>query len=400
MLGNGSSYVRSRNEEGQTQMGHETTFSATNSKNEIQKILAELAEKLSSDLLAKNLRGRTVTLKITTDKFDKFTRSKTIPNPTNLYEDLLRISSQLFIKNFEYKTLRLIGISLSKFETEKSSANSILNFFKHSKNFEKMAEKTETEIYEKVEKSSNLVESLLLSNSSPNSSQDSCSKSLHKKSHSLNDQQSGTTYKKESLFKDQIIDRSKFQTFPEKLKPKSPQKSAKPTHSKNISSNQKSLFWKRTSLPEKPSTSKEVIIIDDTILEPTKSEDNGIFHISEDEFPIIEEDEILVSKISVVEPQIPPPDSILSSSDEESRPSANSVECPLCSKFYFTLKTLDAHIFRGKCQIVKSILNAKKRMDISLPNEEIITTSRISEVNSRKRKSEHDFDFSKKRKSN
>ena len=84
---------------------------------------------LSEDLIRKGMKGTTVTLKLKTDKFELFTRSKTVPTPFNNKNDLIRIGMEIFDKNFSQSKMnfRLLGIQMSKFTTKKQ--NTIKKYF-------------------------------------------------------------------------------------------------------------------------------------------------------------------------------------------------------------------------------------------------------------------------------
>ena len=84
---------------------------------------------LSADLTRKGMKGTTVTLKLKTDKFELFTRSKTVPTPFNNKSDLIRIGMEIFDKNFSQSKMkfRLLGIQMSKFTTKKQ--NTIQKYF-------------------------------------------------------------------------------------------------------------------------------------------------------------------------------------------------------------------------------------------------------------------------------
>ena len=84
---------------------------------------------LSEDLIRKGMKGTTVTLKLKTDKFELFTRSKTVATPFNNKNDLIKIGMDIFDKNFSQSKMkfRLLGIQMSKFTTKKQ--NTIQKYF-------------------------------------------------------------------------------------------------------------------------------------------------------------------------------------------------------------------------------------------------------------------------------
>ena len=74
-----------------------------------------------------------MTLKVKTSKFDSFTRSRTLQAPIQTASDLIKIGTDLFEKNFEQldSSIRLLGISLGKFEDSTDPTNCIKKFFQH-----------------------------------------------------------------------------------------------------------------------------------------------------------------------------------------------------------------------------------------------------------------------------
>lgn len=96
-------------------IGNEITYpDDTGSENQIRKTIFELSEQVGRRLRDKNLSARTVTLKVRFSDFETITRSKTIPEPTNLGEDIFGVTWRLFKKvNINQKLIRLVGVSTS-----------------------------------------------------------------------------------------------------------------------------------------------------------------------------------------------------------------------------------------------------------------------------------------------
>jgi DNA polymerase-4 len=96
-------------------IGNETTYQEdTADKEKIRKTLTELSEEVGKRLREDKLNGRTVTLKIRFGDFRNITRSRTIPEPVNLGEDILDIAWGLFEKiNLDKRVVRLVGVSVS-----------------------------------------------------------------------------------------------------------------------------------------------------------------------------------------------------------------------------------------------------------------------------------------------
>ncbi|MEQ8831604.1 MAG: DNA polymerase IV [Alphaproteobacteria bacterium] len=93
----------------------ETTFNTDIDDPETLKAeLWPLCEKVSRRLKAKEFAGRTVTLKLKTKDFRTVTRSRTLPDPTQLAETLYRTAAPLLEKEANGRAFRLIGIGASE----------------------------------------------------------------------------------------------------------------------------------------------------------------------------------------------------------------------------------------------------------------------------------------------
>jgi impB/mucB/samB family C-terminal domain len=106
---------------GRKSLGAERTFSLccelySDQKNKLK----ELCQKVSNELKEKNLWGKTVTLKVKTTKFELFTRSLTNKNYFQNSEIIEKIAYQLLETVIPIK-IRLIGVTISKFISKKSS---------------------------------------------------------------------------------------------------------------------------------------------------------------------------------------------------------------------------------------------------------------------------------------
>lgn len=84
---------------------------------ELSRRLWPLCEKLSGRMKARDLSGRTVTLKLKTSKFQTLTRSQALPDPTQLAETLFRTAEILVARAIDAapkgSAYRLIGVGLS-----------------------------------------------------------------------------------------------------------------------------------------------------------------------------------------------------------------------------------------------------------------------------------------------
>lgn len=101
-------------------VSNETTFfEDVSSPTELSRRLWPLCEKLSGRLKARDLAGRTVTLKLKTSKFQTVTRSQALPDPTQLAETLFRCAEILLDRAIDGaprgSAFRLIGVGLSNF---------------------------------------------------------------------------------------------------------------------------------------------------------------------------------------------------------------------------------------------------------------------------------------------
>lgn len=101
-------------------ISNETTFSQDISeRDELARQLWPLCEKLSGRVKARDLAGRTVTVKLKTSKFQNLTRSQALPDPTQLAETLYRTALVLVDRAIDGaprgSSYRLIGVGLSNF---------------------------------------------------------------------------------------------------------------------------------------------------------------------------------------------------------------------------------------------------------------------------------------------
>ncbi len=96
----------------------ETTFSTDISKKaELERILWHLCEKVSARAKAKDIAGRSATLKLKTTDFKSRTRSRTLDQPTQLADRLFEAAKALLEPEADGTAFRLIGIGLSYLES-------------------------------------------------------------------------------------------------------------------------------------------------------------------------------------------------------------------------------------------------------------------------------------------
>jgi DNA polymerase-4 len=104
------------NDEAKT-IGAETTFASDISNGqELQRILWQLAEKVSRRAKRAGLAGATIVLKLKTSRFKLRTRSQTIADPTQLAERIFATAGELLRHEIDGTPYRLIGVSLSSLE--------------------------------------------------------------------------------------------------------------------------------------------------------------------------------------------------------------------------------------------------------------------------------------------
>lgn len=100
-------------------IGRETTLSEdTKDKDLLKEYLREFSEDISSMLESKNMRGKTVTLKIKTASFVNHTKSKTLPDFISKNDEIYR-ESCIILDEIEFEeNIRLIGLSVSTLKEE------------------------------------------------------------------------------------------------------------------------------------------------------------------------------------------------------------------------------------------------------------------------------------------
>lgn len=100
--------------------GKETTFDTDLTElNEIKATLLNLAERLFLKIDERHIRGKTVTLKVKFNDFQQITRSKTNPLPVVTISQFKRMSEELLEMVKLDRPVRLLGLSISNFATDK-----------------------------------------------------------------------------------------------------------------------------------------------------------------------------------------------------------------------------------------------------------------------------------------
>jgi len=96
----------------------ETTFATDiKDKNELERILWKLCEKVSARAKAKDVAGRCATLKLKTADFKSRTPSRTLDQPTQLADRLFHAATELLKPEIDGTAFRLIGIGFSQLES-------------------------------------------------------------------------------------------------------------------------------------------------------------------------------------------------------------------------------------------------------------------------------------------
>ncbi|MEC7488978.1 MAG: DNA polymerase IV [Pseudomonadota bacterium] len=97
-------------------LSSERTFSKDISEiKQLQRALWQQTEQVSAGLKKEGIGGRTVTLKLKTASFRTLTRSRTLPDPTQLAEVIYAAARHLLKKEANGISYRLLGVGLSKF---------------------------------------------------------------------------------------------------------------------------------------------------------------------------------------------------------------------------------------------------------------------------------------------
>lgn len=110
-------------------VSNEITFSHDiSNKEQINKTLLQLSEKVAYRLRQKNLKGRTIHLKLRYEGFETVTRNRTLRMNTANTEVIYKTISELFKKAYQtYRKVRLLGVGVSGFTRESDYQLSIFD---------------------------------------------------------------------------------------------------------------------------------------------------------------------------------------------------------------------------------------------------------------------------------
>lgn len=115
-------------------LGKERTFSHDLfDEQSMQAVLRNLVRDVSQELISKNIKGKTITVKIKYNDFSLFTRSFTKEFFVSDEISIYRVASKLLSNNLiQNKGVRLLGVSLSNLDTQSkgvASEQQLLDFF-------------------------------------------------------------------------------------------------------------------------------------------------------------------------------------------------------------------------------------------------------------------------------
>ena len=107
-------------ERGIKSVSNERTFGEDlGRKSEVLKHINKLAEQVSKRLIKKDLRGKTIQIKLRWSDFTTLTRQTTLPQTTNEYQVIQKTSEDLLNQVWqEGRKVRLIGVGVHKLDTD------------------------------------------------------------------------------------------------------------------------------------------------------------------------------------------------------------------------------------------------------------------------------------------
>ena len=96
----------------------ERTFENTDSIEELLEKLDRYSEELYKDLKKRNLKCRTITVKIKNSEFVNTTKSRTFDHQIEEQEEIGKIAEELFKEAYKNEKIRLLGVSASNLEED------------------------------------------------------------------------------------------------------------------------------------------------------------------------------------------------------------------------------------------------------------------------------------------
>jgi len=100
------------------QVSNEYTFPEdTGDRTEVERVLLALADKVAGRLLAKDIRGRTVTLKVRDESFRTRSRARSLEHPVRTAQEIYRVARDLLrAEDLGGLKIRLIGVGVTALE--------------------------------------------------------------------------------------------------------------------------------------------------------------------------------------------------------------------------------------------------------------------------------------------
>jgi DNA polymerase-4 len=89
---------------------------------ELEAVLVRLADKLAEQLVAKDVRGRTIAIKVRLDDWTTVTRARTIPHATNDAATIRGVALELLRAYAPPRPVRLLGVRVAAFDDEVAAA--------------------------------------------------------------------------------------------------------------------------------------------------------------------------------------------------------------------------------------------------------------------------------------
>lgn len=132
-LGLGRTYIHPVAEYERKSLGTESTFKDLSGPRPLREKLRSTAQELEKDLLAANLAGRTVTVKVKLHTYQVHSRQKALHRSIFSAEDLYNYALPLLQElegEFQPLKIRLMGLRVTQLSSTKKDTGKINNFFK------------------------------------------------------------------------------------------------------------------------------------------------------------------------------------------------------------------------------------------------------------------------------
>jgi len=126
--------------------GKETSIKPTSNTRILLEVLRELSDDLGKHCKEADVYGAGFTLKVKTDQFVLYTRSKVLPRAINDGEEIFKFAEKMFMKEFaDGRKYRLLGVALKDFDNKKNNRK-ITSFFEAPTKAVKAPETFEPEV--------------------------------------------------------------------------------------------------------------------------------------------------------------------------------------------------------------------------------------------------------------